>query len=138
MQKTLKIPVVERTSTEVGTAATADTLATASTPGTSTTVKATTAAGPPATAETITTAGTQGKPTAAITSATGYEESVARAEAANYYGTLLATSGMLTAIGTPATATPSTASSCRSGGLRNIVFLLTNQMKNEKLGNINF
>jgi hypothetical protein len=45
---------------------------------------------------------------------------------------------MLTVIGTPATATPATASSCRSGGLKNVVFPLKNQIKNEKLGNINF
>jgi hypothetical protein len=96
--------------TEVGTAVTAETLATAGTPGTSTAVKTTTAAGSPATAETITTAGTQGKPTAAITSNKSQQQQQRQQD---HYG-MLATSGMLTAIGTPATAIPATASSCRS------------------------
>jgi hypothetical protein len=47
----------------------------------------------------------------------------------DYYWMLLATSGMLTAIGAPATATPATARRCRSGGLKNVIFLLTNKMK---------
>ncbi len=68
MPETLETPAAEIKSTAVGTAATAETLATSPEP--STAVITTTAAVMPVTAETNTTAGTHVKPVDAITSAT--------------------------------------------------------------------
>ena len=90
----------------------------------STSIRATAAAGMPATAETMTTAGTRGTTTAAIKIATA--ESQATAEtigtllAATSPG-MLAIAGMLAALGTPATAPSQSTLPIRKPRLSNLI-----------------
>jgi hypothetical protein len=118
MQKTLEIPVVERTSTEVGNSRDFS-HSMYSWDVNSSKKNNSCRATSNSRVHYNSWDGTQGKPTAAITSATEYEESAASAEAARL---LWIAASNIRDVNSNYIGTPATASSCRSGDLENVIF----------------